>query len=66
MFVQDGEGRGMIHLCAASGTDQTLSVLLTAGCQLETRDENQRTPLHWTARKNITEGLGGSRERARL
>jgi len=60
--IQDGEGRGMIHLCAASGTDQTLSALLAAGCQLEARDGSQRTPLHWTARRDTREGRGGARK----
>ena len=48
-FTQDIEGRSALHACASSGTDQSLSVLLAAGCQLEDRDANDRTPLHWAA-----------------
>jgi calmodulin-binding transcription activator len=47
--VLDKEGQGVIHLAAALGYDWSIRPIITAGVNINFRDANGWTALHWAA-----------------
>ena len=47
--LRDRFGRTPISVAASSGSDKTVQVLIEKGCNINAKDENGRTPLHWIA-----------------
>ncbi|RDX66487.1 Calmodulin-binding transcription activator 2, partial [Mucuna pruriens] len=48
-LVLDEEGQGVLHLVAALGYDWAIKPIITAGVNINFRDVNGRTALHWAA-----------------
>jgi ankyrin repeat protein len=47
--VLDKDGQGVLHLAAVLGYDWAITPILTAGVNINFRDVNGWTALHWAA-----------------